>query len=288
MVSISDQSHRDINHRLRNQFRKYLRWETWTPVQGALLLAGIHPSAQWDAFVDEFQWGSELRSTIREKISRRVISPSYTLDIMLEGGRLSKNSRRLSDFATIMYQWDDWCNDRRNDDEVIPMELTHHEFVAWWLDERVDLYDSTFVEIVREMLFSVRPRNEKIQRAYLFAAGESSLKANRFITQEVLDLVDGPHKQFLSTKDQNLVRVADEIQEEISREGKDPYDASEIYRCLLARVKAGRVRGAVFVDEIPVGKNKRFTYRQDGALKAEICASLQKRIRNARGRQESS
>lgn len=99
----------DFSVKLHETFRHYLDMESWTPVMGALLLAGIHP-------------------------------PSDCTELPADGGIaldgtpiVGVANRPLYEARKILEQWKDWCEDQDN----YPTHVTPLEFIAWCVEDQI-------------------------------------------------------------------------------------------------------------------------------------------------------
>lgn len=92
--------------------RTYLERPTWTPLQGALILSGIHPPAGCSEVPLE--------------------------GVGLDGQILITNHSRFSQAREIWKHWRWRCEDDEENGDITPTELSLYEFIRWCEDSEIE------------------------------------------------------------------------------------------------------------------------------------------------------
>lgn len=190
----------DFSVQLHAQLRSYLGMPTWTPVMGAMLLAGLRPEVGC-AEIPTDRW------------------------VGLEGIELDRRRNgRFIDAGRILREWDDWCEEEGQAPAVLPPI----DFIVWcvdyeikerfavfssfpWIDAFKNLlgYPSENVHIPFEVAMyadkTAQPLNEILNR--LDAIDLRALDASR--SPQPVSSLNGkpsvvplnPHRQFLTTEE---------------------------------------------------------------------------------------
>lgn len=99
----------DFSVRLHESLRHYLDMESWTPVMGAMLLAGIHSLPNC----------TEIPTDGGIALDGTPIKGS---------GNMPFHEARV-----ILKQWNDWCEDQNN----YPSHMSPLEFIGWCVDDEI-------------------------------------------------------------------------------------------------------------------------------------------------------
>jgi hypothetical protein len=99
----------DFSVRLHETLNRYLNMATWTPVQGAMLLAGIQPAPDC-----------------------RELPPGNGMG--LDGVEIRGGANpQFYEARAILRQWNDWCDDQGHH----PTEVKPIEFIDWCVEDEI-------------------------------------------------------------------------------------------------------------------------------------------------------
>lgn len=273
----------EVNRRLQDKAAAYASRESWTPIQGALLLAGIQPASHFDDVFSSYVWGATFFGQEKQMLLEHEWSEGVPLNQKLEGGKLPRGTERIRDAAHILEHWNCHCNGLLDDGERAPSDLTPHAFVLWWLEQETPLrnriYQDAFVDALLTRILP-KPSDER-KYEFLVNLVPFSHEGNSYVGRELVEHATKGTAVLRSGKQQNLMPATVEICKEIANAGGNPYDINVIYPKLLGAVRQGTVEGVEFVSEQKSGPKDThsFTYRQvraDGSAGETEC-KVQKR-----------
>lgn len=94
---------------LRKTIQKYLDMQSWTPVMGAMLLAGIHPPSDCEAI-------------------------PTTGGTSLDGNPIiGSGNTPFYEAGMILQQWNDWCED----EDSFPSHVVPLDFINWCIEDEI-------------------------------------------------------------------------------------------------------------------------------------------------------
>ncbi|WP_185756413.1 helix-turn-helix transcriptional regulator [Pandoraea apista] len=188
----------EFSVQLHAQLRSYLDMPTWTPVMGAMLLAGLRPEVEVGcAEIPTDGW------------------------VGLEGIELDRGRNgRFMEAARILREWNDWCEEEGDAPEALPPI----DFIVWCVDyeikERFAVFSSfPWIDAFKNVLgypfenvhvpFEVamyaaktaQPLNEILNR--LDAIDLRAIETSRLSSPDTKPSVVtfNPHRQFLTTEE---------------------------------------------------------------------------------------
>lgn len=137
----------DFNLKVENKAKYFYKFKTWTPIMGALLLTGIDPPNYWCDSFEQVENSTRLSLVARfDELVNRMLEKNRKPLSGLDGEILGI-SNRLHQTRKVLWEWDDKCED----DEECPPELTPSEFVAWLEEvcycEEIGFFDTTWLNV---------------------------------------------------------------------------------------------------------------------------------------------
>lgn len=274
------QSILEFNRNLQNKTIEYAREESWTPVDGALLLSGIQPSSRFDNEFEAYQWGIEFPFRADEILLRTAYAERTSPLRALEGGYLPSKPSRLHDAILILKRWDDHCYGLLEDGNKPPSTLTPHAFVQWWLEIDEKLEDTRFQQAIVDVLVHRVPPKAGDDTVYEFPIDTVPLGRGKssYIAGSLASHMQNRPALIVPKKNQNLSVPIGEICLSVYRDRGDPYNLGTISRILLERVSDGKIQDVAFLSEIKADKSDDcgFRYLQSGKEKSQTWGALRK------------
>ncbi|WP_175906123.1 hypothetical protein [Burkholderia seminalis] len=103
--------------------KTYIEQPIWTPLQGTLILSGIHPPAEC----------TEIPSG----------------GVGLDGRILSGGDRRFSQARKIWKEWGWRCDNDQESGDITPVELSPFEFICWCQDDQIE---TEWLRLIEDMI----------------------------------------------------------------------------------------------------------------------------------------
>lgn len=117
---------RDRNLVISNETTKYLRFESWSPIMGALLLSGVRPSSRWiDAPPAEIHRDDEPVS--HRDLFLELLSTMKASERGLDNEPIFRSSPRFKCAENILLFWDQVCSFHKD----YPIDLPPKDFSVW-------------------------------------------------------------------------------------------------------------------------------------------------------------
>ncbi|CAN0622821.1 protein of unknown function [Burkholderia multivorans] len=278
------QSILELNRKLQNNAIEFAREESWTPVDGALLLSGIRPSERFDNAFESYQWGVEFPirfNHILLEIAFAQVTPPFRA---LEGGNLPERSSRFYDAISILKRWDDHCCYLLEDGRTRPSKLTPHAFVQWWLEEDEGLEDTRFQQAIVDVLFHRVPPKSGDNTVYEFKKNAIPFEGGGgdYVPVKIISHALNRPELIVPKKNQGLSVSIGKICLSVYRDHGNPYDLGLISEYLLRQVKGGEILDVTHVSDIKAGQldDCGFVYRQSGKEKTQTWGALRKLLGN--------
>jgi hypothetical protein len=136
---------RDRSQAIRDETKKWLKHEPWTPIMAALLVSGIRPSDHWlDVPPAEHHRDDRLISH-RDLFNERLLT-SKNLERGLDNEAIPHSSIRFMAAEAILTLWDQTCSE----DNFYRIDLSPRVFLDWlWRrnrDGHVHIPNSTWLD----------------------------------------------------------------------------------------------------------------------------------------------
>lgn len=121
---VDEQIHRSLM--VSDEAKRYLSWESWTPIMGALLLSGIRPSSRWTD-IPALEGHQEHEPVSQSELFRSLLSTMRKTEYGLDKEVLTPQSLRFKNAENILALWDAVCQ-ALND---YPTEIAPKDFSVW-------------------------------------------------------------------------------------------------------------------------------------------------------------
>lgn len=255
-----------LNLAIRNQVKRYLARDSWTPIMAALLLAGIRPSSHWTD-VPELEAHEDRVPVCFSDIFARLRAKMNEFESGLDGERVFINSARL-DNAEIILQFLDqaFINSKLYPRDLRPVVA----FTLWMRDMR----DRGEVHIPDLFWLNV------------FVDTCDATRASRVIPTEVLNWLarSGGKDSGLILKHKFRAYIVRARSEAIA-EGALEDDPDEILKRLAAMMKAGDVDGVKLHKDYAHGSD--IVYREGKDILTLRRDSFARQLRRMNARNEA-